>query len=620
MRKIFDTICLIMLLATCLILQGCRDDSPPEPPTAIIGQGGVISCYTSTVVVETSIGDFHTLPPNFCDYIRISGGDNYWYIISVYEGFILVDKFGRPIRQAGIPGGINVISSDDKVQYPGLNGSGRNLWNKKVPDTDFFWGDIFLYEGEFVSKSTDEYNLVSINGLSSRDGQLWFNSFIGDSNATEDNLSYTPNPAYLLPGIDWKKQQLSNWIASRVLRNFYFSSLPGGGEAGALTYLYFQKLSGQRDKRITNSTYPAGYTTTYATSATTASASTSFANINLARVADINNFFVSSSVLGSDKGIKNRQKYEKRASSKSYNISGDEKSLVQKFNTLDSNSGFSILDRFILTLDYVEDSCNPGNLILAWVPVADDEGLNVISGKKKDLATTLGNSYPYAFALEIQSVIPLHLGLKATMELQIFDSNNKIVNIMPIDLELVQLTSPTTGIALSKYWSACYDPNLQCKKTDSLGDEWTLIYMTEENHIRLSWQYPFGDFNHDKRINLFDFFAFSDAWLQDPCNIGLEFIDWSKENVLVDFGEWALFANDWRFEDPNLSRVNPYTGDLNNDGYWDSNDLLIFGSEWLQGPNLPWAHIDTTHDNNLLVNQHEFSIIANKWLCGDSNN
>jgi len=210
------------------------------------------------------------------------------------------------------------------------------------------------------------------------------------------------------------------------------------------------------------------------------------------------------------------------------------------------------------------------------------------------------------------------MGLKAKMELQVFDGNN-IVNIMPIDVEIVELTSPTTGIALSGYWYPCYYQKLQCKITDILGDEWTLIKMSENNRIRLSWQNPFGDFNHDKVVNLFDLWELSASWLGDPCTINLEFIDWTKTNPRVDFGEYALFANDWRFKDPNLSNLRIYTGDYNNDGICNIYDLLILASEWLEGPAVPFGHIDTIHDDCPFVNFHEFSILADGWMSEPKN-
>jgi len=125
-----------------------------------------------------------------------------------------------------------------------------------------------------------------------------------------------------------------------------------------------------------------------------------------------------------------------------------------------------------------------------------------------------------------------------------------------------------------------------------------------------------GDSDYDGDIDAFDLAAFCDQWLLSNLSADIALLD---GDGVVDFLDWAVFANAWQSTSEPLSTnwnpkcdIAPDVGD----GIVDIDDLTVFLSQWLQ-PGAWSADIAPEPDGDGLVNMLDFAVLAGEWLAGE---
>jgi len=129
----------------------------------------------------------------------------------------------------------------------------------------------------------------------------------------------------------------------------------------------------------------------------------------------------------------------------------------------------------------------------------------------------------------------------------------------------------------------------------------SITYYADWDNIRFSFAcggygYPTGDFNHDCSVDFLDYAVLAGEWLNetDPCDPNLMCDLHSPDYGVIDFRDFAVYAEDWdcnmaelgNFAEVWLQEVdadNPYNLYHGDDmGIIDYEDLAIFGENWLK--------------------------------------
>lgn len=244
----------------------------------------------------------------------------------------------------------------------------------------------------------------------------------------------------------------------------------------------------------------------------------------------------------------------KKSKGKSKDKSDNDSSPSQMIPMSASASGFGISDR---TLYYMQadltDPNDPNSLEYAFEEVDPAVGFaSALFGEPNSIEDSLVNAMPYVFRVTADSPIPItEEDLYATMELQALDPNGLVMNRMPIEINFVSQSPDGLQVTgQSDWWIPTLNPELAGTITDSNGIEWIVFYMPEGSRIRISWQKPFGDINHDGLVNFLDFAKFAMNFGGEFPYVDLECVNFpgeSPEDVGLD--ELDLFTTDWLYVD-----------------------------------------------------------------------
>jgi hypothetical protein len=110
------------------------------------------------------------------------------------------------------------------------------------------------------------------------------------------------------------------------------------------------------------------------------------------------------------------------------------------------------------------------------------------------------------------------------------------------------------------------------------------------NYPKLAWQIPLtGDFTCPDGVDIYDLIVFVDQWLLEELSYD---IAPAGGDGIVNFLDWAVFANDWQGDTVQLSE---------------------FISQWLK-PSVYNADIAPAGDGDGVVNMLDFAVFAENWL------
>jgi len=110
------------------------------------------------------------------------------------------------------------------------------------------------------------------------------------------------------------------------------------------------------------------------------------------------------------------------------------------------------------------------------------------------------------------------------------------------------------------------------------------------NYPKLAWQIPAGDFVCPDGVDFYDLAVLTDQWLLEKL---LYDVAPGENDGIVNFLDWAVFANNWQGKMTQLSE---------------------FTSQWLkQGA---YADIAPWPDGDGIVNMLDFAVFADDWLEG----
>ncbi|MCJ7778358.1 MAG: hypothetical protein MUP16_08605, partial [Sedimentisphaerales bacterium] len=111
------------------------------------------------------------------------------------------------------------------------------------------------------------------------------------------------------------------------------------------------------------------------------------------------------------------------------------------------------------------------------------------------------------------------------------------------------------------------------------------------NYPKLAWQIIAGDFVYPDGVDFYDLAVLTDQWLLEK--LSYDIAPYGGDGI-INFLDWAVFANDWQGDMAQLSE---------------------FTSQWLES-SICCVDIAPEPDGDGVVNMLDFAVFANNWFEG----
>lgn len=535
---------ILLLLIVCLFV-GCEEDETDPQPHEVCNVGGLIMEQINLAGTphDYELDRFFVLPypPGshlLRDYIDIYG-------MAFIQKAQLVDKNGKLYEQGGIRMELSVIDHDKIVPliYPSVS---KDIWAEEAPGGEpYGFLHYFLTMGFELVIDDDDENLITARYNTVPKGYVM--TVVGLGDPAIMGSGYFPNEDYLLP-CDY-----FYFIGTRVHMEFRVPNMPSGGDVIWPIHAVFRRIPG--DLPFFDYSDTMGNPQIGVISYCYDALSEAPPDYGLSSTVMLNG--PSEIYTQTSPGIiSEREEIQPRDMHKAdYPLISTS---TKKSKSMTQSTGFEIVDRDVYRLGYWEDPNDPNTAGYYFLPLEPNKGLYPVidNDPNADISEILDNCMPYIYRIVAQSPVPVpYENLQANMELQAIDASGEIVRRMEIPAHLYDKSPDNMELTgISEWWTPVYDPGQEGIYIDGYGVTWYLIYMPEGTRPRLSWQYPYADFNHDGEVGIGDMVKFGSKWLKSLPNVGLEYLifDDENQNEIVDLHEFAEISGSWGcLYDPN---------------------------------------------------------------------